>query len=534
MNNSNTIGYPAYHFGQFEDAKWVKALTEPFGKLAAQILRTYLNNYLSKGRSAANESLRKHHDSHVRTAAHRLLITHGMNSSEAASRTAKMFHDVKSLEHAKSIAEYRGLQLPSGLTPAGILKRCTDPDHWYRMFRAEEMRYRDQFARARYQTCARRELYVSDLAFRIYRERQEHSEEFLSNELLATSDQGDEIYVAELAKKSTSNPEIRRTELMVRARGMEDYSKIHQHICTFVSVTLPTEFHSSYEDSGRANPDYLGFTPKEGNEALLKRWQACRAELDRLNVRYYGLRVSEPHHDGCAHQHLWLFAESVEAIEILEATILKHFTWTLYVKRDTRNQVKFERIDKDKGSAAGYIAKYVSKNIDGHGLESEEASSAPRATAWARIWGIRQFDRLGGPPVAVWRHLRLQRSRELVPVSMREAWDAANDGDWCQFIVAMGGPFRGRNYPIKPDRNYKCSSITGDKSPTHNRWGEPLFLPGRYDLRPIVGLVCGADLMQTWQKFWRIERRLRTDNDPALADAGGVGAWSSDNNCTEL
>ena len=307
MDDRITINYFDHEFSHFEDASWVKALTKPFGKLSDQILRIYRKNYFSKGRSAANEYIRKYHDKHVRSAAHRLLVTHGMKSSDAATRAAKMFHDVKSLEHAKSIAEYRGLKLPSGLTPEGILNRCTDPDHWYRMFRAEEMRYRDQFARERYQTSARRELYISDLAFEIYRDRQQRSEEFLSNELLATSDQGDEIYVAELAKKSTSNPEIRRTELMVRARGMEEFAQTHRHICTFASITLPTEFHSTYKDDGHANRDYLGFTPKEGNEALLKRWQACRAELDRLEVRYYGLRVSEPHHDGCAHQHLWLF-----------------------------------------------------------------------------------------------------------------------------------------------------------------------------------------------------------------------------------
>lgn len=55
-----------------------------------------------------------------------------------------------------------------------------------------------------------------------------------------------------------------------------------------------------------------------------------------------------------------------------------------------------ERIDPAKGSAVGYVAKYVSKSIDGEGVgidnETGEAgaSSASRIVAWARLWGNRR------------------------------------------------------------------------------------------------------------------------------------------------
>ena len=66
-------------------------------------------------------------------------------------------------------------------------------------------------------------------------------------------------------------------------------------------------------------------------------------------------------------------------------------------------------MDPAKGGAVGYIVKYIAKNIDGHqigdegDLEAETAASegARRVRAWASLWGLRQFQQLGGPSVSV-------------------------------------------------------------------------------------------------------------------------------------
>lgn len=103
--------------------------------------------------------------------------------------------------------------------------------------------------------------------------------------------------------------------------------------------------------------------------------------------------------------------------------------------------VNVETGETFKGGAVAYVAKYIAKNLDGKdvGLDLEDGGdaihTAPRAVAWARLWGVRQFQPFGTPAVTIWRELR--RLREITPAQdalFGTVWEAANEGRFADFL----------------------------------------------------------------------------------------------------
>lgn len=347
-------------------------------------------------------------------------------------------------EKAVFEAEY-GFELPKDTNA----DRLSCPKFWRRQLRKVSGRRVEQLNRELMLTRKGVAPYVSEWTFRRYLERCAANKTLLEN-MEATNDQGQIYTLRELSELGISNPTNLRNELMTRLDGFEKYSELPINgnwVPLFYTWTCPSRFHPR---SGKGkNPQYQGATPIEAQKWLNAQWAKSRSVLDKENIEYFGFRVAEPHQDGTPHWHMLFFVSKEHETRLTE--VLKHYVMEESPDEPGARKHRFQvkAIDTDSGRATGYLAKYIAKNVDGFGdFEDESGESsvnaALRVKAWSSIWGIRQFQQIGGPPVTVWRECRKLASNHATlnfepSETDQEIIDAADKGDWCDFVLKMGG-----------------------------------------------------------------------------------------------
>lgn len=339
----------------------------------------------------------------------------------------------------------------------GLSARLEDPLWWRRQLRKLWSRQSEQALRELGAVRKGADIYASESAVRLRADQQRRMRRFLEN-CIAVNEQGEAISLEQLAEKSLSNPGLRRGELMARIKGFEKVADKLQYEAIFTTVTAPSHFHPQLFHGG-PNPRYGGATVRDAQEWLCATWARVRSQLDRDGVRYFGFRVAEPHHDGTPHWHMLLFVKRHQR-KSLSSTIVEGWVKEFGTEPGAyKRRVTVERIDRRKGSATGYLAKYIAKNLDaagvihaqgsretgvgpgpdlGHGVDV--ADGLARVLAWATLHGIRQFQQLGGPPVGLYREAR--RVREPVAdTDLERSRSHADRGDWRGFCLSSGYRF---------------------------------------------------------------------------------------------
>ncbi|EPF7572183.1 replication endonuclease [Salmonella enterica subsp. enterica serovar Newport] len=373
--------------------------------------------------------------------------------------------------------------------------------------------------------------YASKNCVTDWREQKRRTREFLKGLDLEDED-GNRISLIEKFDGSVANPAIRRCELMTRIRGFENICNELGYVGEFYTLTAPSKYHATTK-AGYRNSKWNGASPSDTQSYLAGLWARIRAKLHREEIRIFGIRVAEPHHDGTPHWHMLMFMlpEDVERVRL----IIRDYAWEEdrhELKSDKAKKARFyaEAIDPEKGSATGYVAKYISKNIDGYVLDGEIddesgellKETAPAVSAWAARWHIRQFQFIGGAPVTVYRELRRLADTEAahgLSVEFAAVHDAADAGDWAGYVNAQGGPFVRRD-------DLQVRTLYEPRTEFNQYGEETVCIRGVYDSAIGAGTPILTRLTQ-----WKIVPKRAVD---LAVDVKGAPApsRSSVNNCT--
>ncbi|MGS8051684.1 Rz-like lysis system protein LysB [Escherichia marmotae] len=405
-------------------------------------------------------------------------------------------------------------------------------DGWWRgRLRRVAATWREHLQIAVGNVSKKKNTYASKNCVTDWREQKRRTREFLKGLDLEDED-GNRISLIEKYDGSVANPAIRRCELMTRIRGFENICNELGYVGEFYTLTAPSKYHATTK-AGYRNSKWSGASPADTQNYLTDIWARIRAKLHREDVRIFGIRVAEPHHDGTPHWHMLMFMlpEDVEYVR----SIVRKYAWKedrRELKSDKAKKARFhaESIDPEKGSATGYVAKYISKNIDGYALDGETddesgellKETAPAVSAWASRWHIRQFQFIGGAPVTVYRELRRLADTETahgLSVEFAAVHDAADAGDWAGYVNAQGGPFVRRD-------DLQVRTLYEPRTELNQYGEETVCIKGVYDSSIGAGSPILTRLTQ-----WKIVPKHAVDLAVDLQDGKAVPRSSQTGHC---
>ncbi|WP_338804821.1 replication endonuclease [Xenorhabdus griffiniae] len=458
------------------------------------------------------------------------------NQDEARRRLSTVYRRIATLTcQAGTTPPYwkqinQGGQVTDNQLCAGLLRLMSDKWWYGRLKRLRDIQS-EHMAIAVGQVQKSASPYVSRTTLREWTEQKRRNWEFLQQFELENED-GDRVSLVDKVLGSIANPAVRRCELMIRMRGFEDLANEMGCVGDFYTITAPSKYHSAHSGGGFVK-NWNGASPRDTQKYLCGVWAKIRAAYSRAGISVFGFRVVEPHHDGTPHWHLLLFMppEHVEEMrDIVREYAMQEDAHELNsdVARNARFLVK--PIDPEIGSATGYIAKYISKNIDGYALDGEVDSEtggslkdmSRSVSAWASRWRIRQFQQIGGAPVSVWRELRRLRGDEqiLPDEDMDNVRFAADVGNWSAYTEFQGGPLVARkNLTVR---------LAYEITEQGNAYGE--------DVQRIAGIYSPrlgeSSSFVTRTVRWKIVPKSSPQAAGQDFDFDLSSPWSSVNNCT--
>ncbi|MDI3140143.1 replication endonuclease [Enterobacter kobei] len=434
--------------------------------------------------------------------------------------------------------KYRKGQMTIRMAFSAISRLIKD-EWWVNQLKAQRMRWREALLIAAGEVNKDRSPYASKMAIRDVHARRQANLEFLKSCELENKVTGERIDLISKVMGSISNPEIRRMELMNTIAGIERYAASVGDVGMFITLTTPSKYHPTRQ-VGKAESKTVqlnhgwnetAFTPKDGQRYLCRIWSLMRTAFKDNDLEVYGMRVVEPHHDGTSHWHMMLFCKPGQRKAINE--IMRRYALKEDGHEKGAAKQRFESRHLNQGGAAGYIAKYIAKNIDGYALDGQLdhdtgkplKDTAAAVTAWASTWRIPQFKPIGLPTMGAYRELRkLPRGVSIASDfddRVEAARAAADEGDFERYIIAQGG--------ANVKRDAQAVRVARKVTDEVNEYEE--------DIERVVGIYAphlGADRVHvTRTAEWRIVPKVLAV-EPLTLKSGSAAPRSPVNNCGKL
>jgi hypothetical protein len=435
-------------------------------------------------------------------------------------------------------AERRFGEPVPGQTRDAQLARVLDAGYWRRFLVRRVREAREHLSLKLGLVGAGARQYCSDAAREQRRTQLQNQEKWLNETMLRAVIDGETVEIPMVQVVKGAHQKLSRLYAFIAA--MDRLAVDADLTVALLTTTLEGEWHASPEFKSKSHR-WNGATPAEANRELGQRFQSIRRDLDKQGICLSGLWAGEPHQDGCPHRHHWLLYDPQHERAVF-AAFLRYFPGKLKLRRDERAggdaiietredalrglrrplthakegaQVDVSIIDREKGSGASYVLKYVMKavlseatyvdlvkSVGAEGVntsKSKSTSNAPTLTAkearkqlrtlqsidaHRSTWRMRSFQFFGiRDCLSLWDELRRIKAPPLEP-RLRELWRLARGGEACGtvraeqqrgdaygFLKALGGlaAAQPEQLELGADAPQRARIYT---EPTETRYGE--------------------------------------------------------------
>ncbi|WP_162010865.1 replication endonuclease [Neptuniibacter caesariensis] len=310
------------------------------------------------------------------------------------------------------------IKVPTGLTHSGYLNFLENlPRKWKRLVTKESL----HSAHLLELIGSREEQseIIDENTARLVQERDEANEEYLKQRALLINNREIPITCGAERLRNKFN------ETYSVIKGLEAKAVDEGKSYIFVTMTASPEFHPSPKTG---DSSWNLSKVSSAHQDILKRWQNVKKRLAKRNISFsgsdnsfhiFGIRVVEPHLDGCPHHHALLFLDS-EIISTVQEVFTDVFDFS---NKAVDIKVQDESLE-DSATAASYCTKYLLKtyNLTNDYLEDDEnhkikvsdensnkvkVSKSDAVLLWRKALGIRAYALIGiKAKIAKYRSLR--------------------------------------------------------------------------------------------------------------------------------